>query len=153
MDTTLEFPSSGSTPWCAQSRESDVASVIFPNSVELFRRHHSSLAEGEHTIAFVSSILFRFAVQSTVSWSFPSYSLCLFFVRLYCSNRRPPAGIRPPPWSPPPVSTPTRSPRPLFPFRALAEPLAVRSPGDDDARSSCPPSALLRSCLTQGRKR
>jgi hypothetical protein len=39
MDTTQEFPSSSSTPWCAQSRESDVASVIFPNSGELFRRH------------------------------------------------------------------------------------------------------------------
>jgi hypothetical protein len=70
MDSTLEFPSSSSTPWCAQSRESDVASVIFPNSSELlsnsgelFRRRRSSLAKGEHTIAFVSSFPFRFAVE------------------------------------------------------------------------------------------
>jgi hypothetical protein len=37
------------------------------------------LAEGEHTIAFVSSFPFRFAAQSTVSWSFPSNSFALSF--------------------------------------------------------------------------
>jgi hypothetical protein len=36
MDTTLEFPSSSSTPWWGRSRESDVDSVIFPNSGEFF---------------------------------------------------------------------------------------------------------------------
>jgi hypothetical protein len=71
VDTTLEFPSSSSTPWCVQSRKSDVASVIFPNSGELFRRHCSSLAEGEHTIAFVSSFPFRFAVPVHVWMSSP----------------------------------------------------------------------------------
>jgi hypothetical protein len=97
MDTTLEFPSSSSTPWCGGLRESDVASVIFSNSVELlsnsgelFRHRRSSLAEGEHTIAFVSSFPFRFAVQSTVSWSFPSNPLCLFFLFLFCLSRSPP---------------------------------------------------------------
>jgi hypothetical protein len=32
MDTTMEFPSSSSTPWCARSRESGVDCVVFPNS-------------------------------------------------------------------------------------------------------------------------
>jgi hypothetical protein len=77
MDTTLEFPSSSSTPWCGGLRESDVDSVIFPNSGELFCHCRSSLAEGEHTIAFVSSFPFHFAIQSIVSWSFPSNPLCL----------------------------------------------------------------------------
>jgi hypothetical protein len=39
-------------------------------------------------------------------------------------------------------------------FRSVsAEPLAAYSHGDDDARSSRPLSVLLRSCLTQGRRR
>nr|TKW40431.1 hypothetical protein SEVIR_1G246000v2 [Setaria viridis] len=42
----MEFLSSSSTPWCGGLHESDVGSVIFPNSGELFRRHCSSLAEG-----------------------------------------------------------------------------------------------------------
>jgi hypothetical protein len=49
------------------------------------------LAEGEDTIAFVSSIPFRFAIQSTVSWSFPSNPLCLLFLCMYCSSRSPPS--------------------------------------------------------------
>jgi hypothetical protein len=44
------------------------------------------LAEGEHTIAFVSWFPFRFAVQSTVSWSFPSnpstFSFCAVLFEL-----------------------------------------------------------------------
>jgi hypothetical protein len=32
MDTTLEFPSSSSTPWCGGLLDSDVGCVIFPNS-------------------------------------------------------------------------------------------------------------------------
>jgi hypothetical protein len=91
MDTTLEFPSSSSTPWCGGLLDSDVGCIIFPNSGELFRRRRSSLAEGEHTIAFVSSIPFRFVVQSTVSWLFPSNPLCLLFLCLNCSSRRPPS--------------------------------------------------------------
>jgi hypothetical protein len=34
MDTTLEFPSSSSTPWCGGLLDSDVSYVIFPNSVD-----------------------------------------------------------------------------------------------------------------------
>jgi hypothetical protein len=64
---------------------------LLRNSGELFRRRRSSLAEGEHTIAFVSSIPFRFAVQSTVSWSFPSNPLCLLFLCLYPSSRTLPS--------------------------------------------------------------
>nr|TKW30067.1 hypothetical protein SEVIR_2G009700v2 [Setaria viridis] len=41
----MEFLSSSSTPWCGGLHESDVGSVVFPNSGELFRRHCSSLAE------------------------------------------------------------------------------------------------------------
>jgi hypothetical protein len=40
------------------------------------------LTEGDHTITFVLSIPFRFAVQSTVSWSFPSNALYLLFLCL-----------------------------------------------------------------------
>jgi hypothetical protein len=93
MDTTLEFASSSSTSWCGGLRESDVDSVIFPNSGELlsnsgelFRHRRSSLAEGE-TIAFISSIPFRFGIQSTVSWSFPSNPLCLLFLCLHRWSR------------------------------------------------------------------
>jgi hypothetical protein len=32
MDTTLEFPSSSSMPWCGGLLDSDVGCVIFPNS-------------------------------------------------------------------------------------------------------------------------
>ncbi|XP_022680498.1 uncharacterized protein LOC111256590 [Setaria italica] len=42
----MEFLSSSSMPWCGGLRESDVGSVVFPNSSELFRHHCSSLAEG-----------------------------------------------------------------------------------------------------------
>jgi hypothetical protein len=48
---------------------------LLRNSGELFRRRRSSLAEGEHTIAFVSSIPFHFSIQSTISWSSPSNPL------------------------------------------------------------------------------
>nr|XP_034588648.1 uncharacterized protein LOC117850873 isoform X2 [Setaria viridis] len=41
----MEFLSSSSTPWCGGLHESDVGSVVFPNSDELFRRHYSSLVE------------------------------------------------------------------------------------------------------------
>nr|TKW29307.1 hypothetical protein SEVIR_3G387000v2 [Setaria viridis] len=41
----MEFLSSSSMPWCGGLRESDVGSVVFPNSGELFRHHCSSLAE------------------------------------------------------------------------------------------------------------
>nr|TKW20912.1 hypothetical protein SEVIR_4G197300v2 [Setaria viridis] len=41
----MEFLSSSSTPWCGGLHESDVGSVVFPNSDELFHRHCSSLAE------------------------------------------------------------------------------------------------------------
>nr|TKW15236.1 hypothetical protein SEVIR_5G224100v2 [Setaria viridis] len=51
----MEFLSSSSTPWCGGLHESDVGSVVFPNSGELFRRHCSSLAEEEE----VSMKLFR----------------------------------------------------------------------------------------------
>nr|TKW41066.1 hypothetical protein SEVIR_1G289600v2 [Setaria viridis] len=46
----MEFLSSSSTPWCGGLHESDVGSVVFPNSGELFRRHCSSLAEGTVTV-------------------------------------------------------------------------------------------------------
>jgi hypothetical protein len=89
MDTTLEFPSSSSTPWCGGLCESNVASVIFPNSGELlsnsdelFRRRRSSLAEGEHTIAFVSSFPFPFcrsrARLDVIPIKSPSLFRCLF---------------------------------------------------------------------------
>nr|TKW10045.1 hypothetical protein SEVIR_6G101357v2 [Setaria viridis] len=45
----MEFISSSSTPWCGGLHESDVGSVVFPNSDELFHRHCSSLAEGTVT--------------------------------------------------------------------------------------------------------
>nr|TKW28191.1 hypothetical protein SEVIR_3G323103v2 [Setaria viridis] len=41
----MEFLSSRSTPWCDGLYESDVGSVVFPNSGELFHRHCSSLTE------------------------------------------------------------------------------------------------------------
>jgi hypothetical protein len=45
---------------------------LLRNSGKLFRSHRSSLAESDHTIAFVSSFPFRFAIQSTITWSSPS---------------------------------------------------------------------------------
>jgi hypothetical protein len=106
MDTTLEFPSSSSTPWCCGLLDSDVGTIIFPTPMTplqlrwAFRHHRSSLAESEHTIAFVSWFPFRFAVQSSVSWSSPSNpylssSLFLFGVTMTgpssssCSVRLP----------------------------------------------------------------
>jgi hypothetical protein len=62
---------------------------LLSNSDEPFRRHRSSLVEGEHTIAFVSLFPFCFSVQSTVSWSSssnPCYPLCLCTAAL-CPRR------------------------------------------------------------------
>jgi hypothetical protein len=39
-----------------------------------------------------------------------AFSLSACTIRITGRRPPPPAGIRPPPWSPPPVSTPTRSP-------------------------------------------
>jgi hypothetical protein len=96
------------------------------------------LAEGEHTIAFVSSIPFRFAVQSTVSWSFLSNPLCLLSlsVRFEPKVRRLPTTITAAPGfghlpaSLPPVST---SPDLLVffsPFSSSVEPLKPQTAGD-----------------------
>jgi hypothetical protein len=63
---------------------------LLRNSGELFCHHHSSLAEGEHTIAFVSSFPFRFAIQSTVLWSFPSNPLCLLCITAAVRRKRRP---------------------------------------------------------------
>jgi hypothetical protein len=52
---------------------------LLRNSGEPFHRHRSSLAEGEHTIVFVSSFPFRFAVPVRVWRSFPSNPSFLFF--------------------------------------------------------------------------
>jgi hypothetical protein len=40
MDTTMEFISSSSTSWCGELLDSDVGSIIFPNSGEPFRRYY-----------------------------------------------------------------------------------------------------------------
>jgi hypothetical protein len=45
---------------------------LVSNSDEPFRRHRSSLAEGEHTIVFASSISFHFAIPVHVWRSSPS---------------------------------------------------------------------------------
>jgi hypothetical protein len=45
---------------------------LLRNSGELFRRRRSSLVEGEHIIAFVSSFRFRFAIPVHVWRSSPS---------------------------------------------------------------------------------
>jgi hypothetical protein len=119
---------------------------LLRNSGELFRRRRSSLAEGEHTIAFVSSIPFRFAVQSTVSWSFPSNPLCLLFLCLYRSSRRLPSAAAvldsAASSSSPPVSTPTRSPRPPLYVQSLGRTLARphrQRPEHQERLSSLPP--------------
>jgi hypothetical protein len=82
----MEFISSSSTLWCGGLLDSDVGSVIFPNSGEPFRLHRSSLAEGEHTITFTSSISFRFVVpvhilRSSPSNPYLSSSLCMFYLQ------------------------------------------------------------------------
>ncbi|MFS9531847.1 hypothetical protein Q6247_27320, partial [Klebsiella pneumoniae] len=56
---------------------------VFPNSGELFGRHCSSPTESEHTILFVSSISFHFAVHARDRASFPGFpssSLFLLFL-------------------------------------------------------------------------
>jgi hypothetical protein len=73
---------------------------LLSNSGELFHRRRSSLAKGEHTIAFVSSIPFRFAIQSTVSWLFSSNPLCLLSVSV--------------PLEPASMAEPPRRPIPTF---------------------------------------
>jgi hypothetical protein len=98
------------------------------------------LTEGEHTIAFVSSISFRFAIQCTVSWPFPSNPLCLLSLSVplepaSMAEPPPPADSRPLSASPTLVRTSTRSPRPplLFPHRVIIssspEPLNPHRPG------------------------
>jgi hypothetical protein len=81
---------------------------LLSNSGELFRRHRSSLAEGEHTIAFVSSISFRFAFQSTVFGR--SYLIRFVFSFSVCSvwAERPPSANHRPcrPWIRPPSCIP-----------------------------------------------
>jgi hypothetical protein len=62
---------------------------LLRNSGELFRRHCSSLAEGEHTIAFVSSFPFHFAFTMRVWRSFPSNPSFLFFSLGFCSGQPP----------------------------------------------------------------
>jgi hypothetical protein len=104
--------------WC-RLRHLPQLRRLLRNSGELFSRRRSSLAEGEHTITFVSSIPFRFAVQSTVSWSFPSNPLCLLFLCMYCSSRRP-AVCRPP--SLPPL-IPSVSTRPQHRWALVRDPL------------------------------
>jgi hypothetical protein len=84
---------------------------LLRNSGELLCRYRSSLAEGEHTITFVSSFPF-FAVQSTVSWSFPSNPLCLLFLCMYCSSQYARASCTSGPGRP---SLHAQGPEPLFP--------------------------------------
>jgi hypothetical protein len=62
------------------------------NSGELFRRRRSSLAEGEHTIAFVSSIPFRFVVPVYVWRLSPSNLHPSSSLRIYLQSQ--------PPWPP-----------------------------------------------------
>ncbi|XP_022680458.1 uncharacterized protein LOC111256501 [Setaria italica] len=54
----MEFLSSSSTPWCGGLHESDVGSVVFPNSGELFGRHCSSLTERTVTMLLFLRFLF-----------------------------------------------------------------------------------------------
>jgi hypothetical protein len=98
MGTTLEFPSLSSTPWCGGLLDYDVGCVIFPNSGDSSATPTSSSVVVVHLWPKVStpshsslSIPFHFAIQSTVSWSFPSNPLCLLFLCLYTSSRRPPS--------------------------------------------------------------
>jgi hypothetical protein len=164
MDTTLEFSSSSSMSWCGGLLDSDVGCVIFPNSSDSSATPASSSVAVVHLWPNVSTpsrssrrflSVFPFNLQfrgrsHLIPFAF-SFSACT--VRVASRRPLPPVYIRPPPSSPPPVSTPTRALDVLFPFRASAEPLAARSPGDDDAGSSRLLSVLLRSCLTQGRRR
>jgi hypothetical protein len=62
---------------------------LLRNSGELFRHLRSPLAEGEHTIAFVSSFPFRFAIPMRVWRSFPSNPSFFFFSLCFCSGQPP----------------------------------------------------------------
>jgi hypothetical protein len=134
---------------------------LLSNSGELFRCRRSSLTEGEHTIAFVSSFPFRFAIPVRIWMSSPpnlylSSSLYLFClqspwptrsVRVSCSPeppRRSTVGRRhlrqvmrdakPRPESP--------SPGPEFPRSAAREAWAAGRHPPPPARFGC----LLHPC-------
>jgi hypothetical protein len=112
---------------------------LLSNSGGLFHRRRSSLAEGEHTITFVSSIPFRFAIQSTVSLSFPSNPLCLPSLSVplepaSMAEPPPPADSRLLRHPPPLVSPPLQSPRPSHSFSCLSRALSHWSPDDKDGQ-------------------
>jgi hypothetical protein len=127
---------------------------LLRNSGELFRCRRSSLAEGEHIIAFVSSFPFRFAVPVHVSWSFPSnpvYApfLCLDLV-WYTVRVHPVRASK--------AALPSRLPARVLvlcssPFRSEPQPSARPPPppcdrnGQERAAATCSPSR------TQGRKK
>jgi hypothetical protein len=123
MDTSLEFPPSSSTPWCGGLRESDVDSVIFPNSGDFATPASFSVAvvhlwpkvstPSRSSRRFLSVLSFNLQFCGRSHLILFVFSLSACTVRIAGRRPPPPAGIRSPPWSPPPVSTPTRSPGPL----------------------------------------
>jgi hypothetical protein len=139
MNTTLEFPSSSSMPWCGGLRESDVDSVIFPNSGD------SSATPASFSVAvvhlwpkvstpsrssrrFLSALPFNLQFRGRSHLILFAFSLSACTVRITCHRPAPSAGIRPPPWSPPPVSTPARSPRPPLSVQSLGRPQMPGAP-------------------------
>jgi hypothetical protein len=102
MDTTLEFPSSSSTPWCGGLRESDVNSVIFPNSGDSSATPASSSVAVVHlwpkvstpsrsSRRFLSVLPFNLQFRSRshlIPFVF-SFSACTVGAGLHADRRRP----------------------------------------------------------------
>jgi hypothetical protein len=128
MDTTLEFPSSSSTPQCGGLLDSDVGCVIFPNSgdssatplsssvvvVHLWLKV-STLSRSSRRFLFVLPFNLQFRGRShLIPFAF-SFSACTVQAEARRLPTTVPATlIRPPPSSPPPVSISPRSPLPIL---------------------------------------
>jgi hypothetical protein len=117
---------------------------LLSNSGKLFRHRRSSLAEGEHTIVFVSSIPFHFAIQSTVSWSFPSNPICLLFLCMYRWSRPPwPTAAAPFEVQPLPFSSATGEHLPTIPRSPLSVPQSTQAPSHPKPQQLDVPGVLV----------
>nr|XP_034605865.1 ubiquitin carboxyl-terminal hydrolase 51-like [Setaria viridis] len=113
----MEFLSSSSTPWCGGLHESDVGSVVFPNSGDLFHRHCSSLAESP--------------LSAACSWP-------------RCRPHLMPASPLGPAARPPPPGPPTRVPAAPEPRQAAGQELR-HAPGVRKKMRSNPEDPSIRS--------
>jgi hypothetical protein len=141
MDTTLEFPSSSSMSWCGGLHESDVDSVIFPNSGDSSATPASSSVAVVHlwpkvstpsrsSCRFLSILPFnlQFCGCSHLTPFALSFYACTVGAGLHGRPPPPPSEFSRSPSPPPPVSTSLRSLVLLSPFRNPPRFLATQSP-------------------------